>query len=245
MLEVVVDDIIGRDFWRVNFPGQIKVPWKDFIKRFYQAMGRALPQYDEHELPIKPSGSQLAAANVKQKREFAIRNVENFRNMVTMFDKFYNEEDVFLLSLKLLFVFGKDDLVALDHFGAVLGWLGPMDPNLLKKFAHMIQTDWFHGFMSKTESEDRLRHENPGVYLVRFSNNNPNHFVISKVNHDKTMKHMLVKHDPGKGFAFANSTYATFDELLTSCAKKFHLQTPCTNSIFKTMVTAESAYSLV
>lgn len=245
MLEIACEDPAGREFWRANFPGQIKATWKDFVTRFYKTLNRPLRPFEEHELPVRPTEQQLQSATPKQRKDYATRNVENFRAMVTFFgNNFYDKEDVFLTCLKMLFAPTKgDDFVHLDHFGAVLGWLGPTEPKLLDRFASMIESDWFHGFMSKLEAEDRLRNEKPGTFLVRFSNNSPNNFVISKLSSDKTFKHMLVRHDPGKGFLFNETKYVTFEELLVDCKKKFNLLRASTNSIFKAMLQPESAYT--
>jgi len=95
-------------------------------------------------------------------------------------DSFYTKDDVLQCALKLLFVRLNDDQVHLEHFGEVLGWLGPLDDSFVDRFSEMIEKDWFHGIMSKGQAEEVLPKDKSGVYLVRFSNNNPNHFCYFK-----------------------------------------------------------------
>jgi serine/threonine protein kinase len=249
ILTLGCEDAQGRLFWKFNFNGQIKVPWKDFLPKFYRSLGRTLWTSDDPELPVKPTAAHLLNATTQQKREYAIRSLENFRAMVTEFgSSFYTPEDVLLASLKLLFIPNrKEEYVMLDHFGAVLGWIGPFESELIDRYAKMIRSDWFHGFMSKLEAEERLRNEKSGTFLVRFSNNNPKNFVISKVSVEKgkpKVSHLLVKHTPGKGFSFDDTHFTAFEVLLAKCSKKFHLSKPCANSIFKSMVEPESGYTL-
>jgi hypothetical protein len=235
----------GRNFWNKNCNGMIQVRWNDFIKRFLKNFGQSYPTLspDDVELPANPSDEQISEVSEESKKEYARRSVNNFRNIYTMYgENLCDERDYKQLCLKLLFLNGQDEDVHLDFFGKVLGWLGPFGPEMLDRYYKMVKSPWFHGNLSKTEAEERLKNNSEGTFLVRFSTSNDNNFVISKIGAEKSLKHMLVLYKPGEGYVFNKKTFATFEELLKDSEKTFHLKTPCDGSIFTIMKTPINPY---
>jgi len=244
MIVVAIEnDANARMFWRFNFLGKLHVGWKDFNKKLLETLGQRALTPEDHELPVTPSDTQISKATANQRREFARRSFQNYRNIVTMYgEKELEKNDFYMVCTKILFT-KSDDQVDLENFGHVIGLLGPFDGQLLARYYRMVESEWFHGNMSKTEAEDRLRNQPPGTYLVRFSANNPNNYVISKVSADKSLKHMLVLHKPGEGFIFNKKAFPTFEELLKDTDKSLNLKGPCSNSIFQVMKTPFNPYS--
>jgi len=265
MIHIACPENTGRTFWRNNFPGQLHVPWREFGRAFFKAVNIAtmsgLLQKLEHELPARPTDKDLLRASISQKREFALRSVDNFRVVVTAFHNsdlsaIRKSDVIFLVCLKHLFVSGGSgggiaDEVTLEHFGAMMGWLAPLDSSITSRLSNMFESRWFHGFLSKNDAESRLRGGEVGSYLVRFSNSNPDNYVISKVvagnlagnSAGNSIKHTLIPYNPSQGFSFQGKNYPTFQNLLDDCSDSCQLFRPNSCSIFRTMLTPESAYS--
>jgi len=75
--------------------------------------------------------------------------------------------------LKALILTEKDDhtgVVSLENFGYLLDWFGPCDSGMLQRVLNAMKEDWFHGDISREESESKLSDfERKGTYLVRLS----------------------------------------------------------------------------
>jgi len=239
-------------FWKLNFSGQISINWHSFLGKLFQAFGKTTVVHDEQQkLPGVPSDDQISKASEKGKREYARRGPSQYQKIVEMyadqkgFVTFLKEEDYYEVCLKILFTHNKEEnVIQMDKFGDVIGWLGPFEPAMLDRFRALIQGEYFHGFLSKTEAEDRLRSRPKGTYLVRFSANNPKHFVISKKGKDDKLTNLLVQHKADGSFAFNNLIFKSFDELLSQSAKTFSLSKPCSNglSIFKSIKLPPNPY---
>jgi hypothetical protein len=248
MLMLTCDDENARTFWGTHFPGAIHAAWKEFFPKLFKQFGREVITSNEAELSAKPSDEQISNASNSQKREYARRNQDNYRKIVEMYYDtktnsvpFMKDEDFFQVAARMLFLSKEDDLVHLDHFGQVVGWLGPFDQKILIRYEELIREGWFHGFLSKAEAEERLKPRSDGTYLVRFSANNPNNYVISKKG-SEGVKHMLVLHKPSEGFLFNKNTYPTFRALLDDSQKPFRLKIACDGSIFHVIRTPPSPY---
>jgi len=255
ILEVGIQgDPHARNFWGRFFPGRISATWREFVVRLYTELGRTLPTSPTAaqggELPVSPSDPQLDRASVEQKREFARRSLINFRRVVTLTgDKdFGTQEDFFYLALRLLLLptpHSNDEIesVTLEHFGTALGWLGPFEPAFLTRYEHLTQCTWFHGSVTKSEAEDRLRNCKPGTFLVRFTTTNNNSFVISKIGRDASIKHMLIEHDSLRGtFSFNKKTYPTLEQLIKDASGEFNLLHEGYGSVFQLIRQPVSGY---
>jgi len=240
-LDVQIKDSAPKSFWKSNFSPKIKVPWNSFLSPFCREVGYALPVFDEHELPLSPSDVELQKASTAQKREFARRGIDHYRRITSTFPNVCNEADFLLTCLKWLFVHQGEEEVHLEQFVQVLGWLAPLDKTFVSRFSAMVTSKWFHGGLSMTEAQERLRGEKAGTYLVRFSNNHPRHYVITKIGH-KDFQNLLVLHLPSVGLNFNNKTYPTFDHLFNDCKKTHSLKRPCKRSMFEMMATPYTPY---
>jgi len=226
------------------------------VGRLYTELGRTLPvsptAAQGGELPVSPSDAQIDRANLDQQREFARRSDKNFRRVVTLTGDvhFGTQDDVFYLALKLLLVPNlhsneDNEFVTIEHFGTALGWFGPFEPAFLTRYQNLTQTKWFHGSVTKSEAEDRLRNSKPGTFLVRLTTSNKNSLVISKIGRDQTIKHMLIDHDPISGaFNFNKKSYPSLEQLIKDASGEFNLLHESPGSIFKIIHEIQPGYNM-
>jgi len=235
-------------FWKFNFGGKQFVPSSELIKKMYLSINKDIvyPGEEASPLPSVATDVQLSKASSTQRREYARRNPNNFKAMVTMFGPTLVEDiDFQTVSLKLLLNNSTADEIDIETFGHFVGLLGPFDKNLIERVSALIKTNWFHGNLSKTEAEGRLRNENPGTYLVRFSANNPGCYVISKVATDRSPKHILIAHNKDGSFSTKTKdpkNYPSFEALLKGEGKTNNLLSECPNSVFKNLFVAVNPY---
>jgi len=250
ILSIGIEDENARMFWKFNFGGKFSVPVNELLRKLYSAVDSSLPYPAEEQnpLPSNPSDKQISSATLPQRREFARRYEKNFRDILTKFGNEAIEDiDYSIISFKLLLNKSESAEVDVESFGYFTSLLGPFDKKLVERVNKLIRTDWFHGDLSKTEAESRLRNERIGTYLVRFSANNPGCYVISRVSSDKSPKHVLIVHNKDGSFSLKGAkdqkTYATFDELLKAEGKANNLLYSCPCSIFKTLLEAFVPYN--
>jgi len=250
ILSVGIEDDNARQFWKFNFPGKYVVPSTELIKKMYQSIDRESPFPADETQPLiaNASDQQISNANPAQRREFARRNYENFRKVVTMFGtQLMQDIDYQVISIKLLLNNSSSDDVDVEKFGQFIGLLGPFDKKLLDRVASITKTNWFHGILTKAEAESRLSNEKPGTFLVRFSANNPGCYVISKVATDRSPKHILIAHNKDGSFSTKvkdAKTYPTFEDLLKAEGKANNLLTCSPNSVFQTLCRALEPYQV-
>eukprot|EP01113_Clastostelium_recurvatum_P017561 TRINITY_DN2065_c0_g1_i2.p1 TRINITY_DN2065_c0_g1~~TRINITY_DN2065_c0_g1_i2.p1 ORF type:complete len:611 (+),score=151.57 TRINITY_DN2065_c0_g1_i2:48-1880(+) len=96
-----------------------------------------------------------------------------------------------------------EDTVAMERLELLLKWFGnflqpPHGMHVLREMAEVQRKAWFHGDISKDESERRLRARPDNTFLVRLSLNDPANtpFTISKVRGGKPT-HKRVTHLTG------------------------------------------------
>jgi len=69
-----------------------------------------------------------------------------------------------------------------DKFSEFLKAFGPMKSNIsdcIKNMKLILREKWFHGFLSKTESEQLLQNQESGTFLIRFSKSKVGSFAIA------------------------------------------------------------------
>eukprot|EP01101_Sappina_pedata_P002148 TRINITY_DN12408_c0_g1_i1.p1 TRINITY_DN12408_c0_g1~~TRINITY_DN12408_c0_g1_i1.p1 ORF type:complete len:518 (-),score=154.87 TRINITY_DN12408_c0_g1_i1:33-1382(-) len=242
MLKIGIEDKKAREFWRENFNGQLRVPWNEFVDRLFLAMHRVILLHQDCELSSHPTDQQISEASPLQRREFARRTADNYRKIYTMYE---NEEltdlDYMAVCLRILFVNQGSSEVDMEFFGHMIDLVGPFERNFLDRFMNMVNSKWFHGTLSKADSEKLLRKMPDGTYLIRFSTNSPKHYVISKAEAG-SVKHILVPYRAGEGFIEKGRVFPTFDDLLKEKAGPLNLKEPFEASIFRDMTTKDNPY---
>jgi len=111
----------------------------------------------------------------------------------------YPEFDDKYKCLKAIISSEKDDHsanVTVERFGLFLDWFGPMDNQILNRLLNAMKEDWFHGDVSREESESKLSDfERKGTFMIRLSTNLPqkNPFTLSMVNKNGDLIHLRIK----------------------------------------------------
>jgi len=251
MLDLSVKDPVAKAFWKKQFPGHIKGNWKVFINSMFKEFNRQPPFMPIGiELPNRVSDKDLILASPAQKKEYATRGFDQYRSVFSLNESScIDDNDFFLTSLKLLFVpnhYSND--VKLEDFGNLMGLVGPFGPEMFDRLKDLINQQWFHGNITSAEAEGMLRNMQPGTFLVRFSANSPDNFVITSVSRAPdakrpTVNHRKVLHTPGEGFTFQNRLFSDFSVLLKEFEKKANLLEPCPDSIFQQLKTAINPYT--
>lgn len=218
IIELAIEDPIGRDFWKAYFLGKHSVPWGDFLNHFARAM-------------------QVVNTNVPMTDILAVR-----RDLIEG-----TSIELDIKCLKAVLVeetkkspdSGEEAMVNVENFGSILHFFGPLKVNphngleILSEIRVLLSQPWFHGFISAPESENLLLDKQGGTYLVRFSSTSPGCYTISKVSQgDRTIKHQKIHHRPGSGYEINGRVYKSLPELVREEGEELNLVTCCANSKF-------------
>lgn len=148
-------------------------------------------------------------------------------------------------------------VVSLEKFGNLLNWFGPMDPSnkkesVLDRIRDMVSNPWFHGDISRGESEKRLSRAKKGTYLVRASVTEPSQpFTISKMSKNGKINHQRIGWNVKTGVYTINITFKTgpqdvtskpgkpLDAFLKNLSKDLYLKEPCPGSKFEYLFVLE------
>jgi len=105
-------------------------------------------------------------------------------------------------------------------FSEFLKGFGPVH-NCLKNVKTVLSSKWFHGFLSRSETELLLRDQAPGTFLIRFSSSAPGSFALAFVqDNKKSFFHILVNSVMPLGFQVQEQdssnarTFPTLHELV-------------------------------
>lgn len=265
-IEKVIDDPVGRNFWVTNIKQKQTVPWEEFAALLYKALNLPLPKDPlTAVLPATASNAELQAAGMNQLRQYAKlgdaqaakaaaeikrRELGNFTAAYRTFgdtDADEMADDVRqMYCLKAILADNDEEIVTAEEFGRLLCWVGPLElPNIangfLDRIVDLLSEPWFHGAIQTTHTENTLRLQAPGTFLVRFSNSQKGCYCISKVSKDKVIKHIVIPYQVGKGFQLEKTWYTNLADLLTSNKEKYFLQTPCPGSKYSWMFESDVA----
>jgi len=89
----------------------------------------------------------------------------------------------------------KDEVISLERFSLFSKWFHPISqPNILLRISEIMKYDWFHGDLSREDSQTILKTKKKGCFLVRLSTTEPEHapFVISKAGSKSEVQHQRI-----------------------------------------------------
>jgi len=210
MIDVAIEDPLGRQFWRENFFTKDPVPWNDFLNAFSKLL-RLLPQ------------------NANMPLSYVLSHAREIIKDTTV------EIDIKCLKAILADEQGNNDesIVSLEKFGNILRWFGPLNNTILQRIRVLMTEPWFHGDIITSESETRLLGKPEGTFLVRFSTSTPGCYTISKVSlHDATIKHQKIQRLANYNLEINGHVYKTLQELVRSESIPLNLHIACAGSRF-------------
>eukprot|EP01121_Diplochlamys_sp_Union-15-3_P015711 TRINITY_DN5240_c0_g1_i2.p1 TRINITY_DN5240_c0_g1~~TRINITY_DN5240_c0_g1_i2.p1 ORF type:complete len:332 (-),score=55.29 TRINITY_DN5240_c0_g1_i2:32-1027(-) len=142
----------------------------------------------------------------------------------------------------------EDEFTSLEKFGLFLKWFGPMiEPKakgcpIIDRMLATANNRWFHGDISKQESESRLATQKKGTFLVRLSTTEPERtpFTITKVNKKGAINHQRVYsnakgyyvHIQNKGTSKKYEEPGSISALIKKVSNPLFLKTDCPGSKF-------------
>eukprot|EP01114_Cavostelium_apophysatum_P017825 TRINITY_DN5379_c0_g1_i6.p1 TRINITY_DN5379_c0_g1~~TRINITY_DN5379_c0_g1_i6.p1 ORF type:complete len:1028 (-),score=216.85 TRINITY_DN5379_c0_g1_i6:67-3150(-) len=91
--------------------------------------------------------------------------------------------------------------VSMYKFSDFLNGFGPLRW-CVSKVQAVLNSEWFHGFLSSQEAERFLDRQQPGTFLIRFSKSKAGSFAIAYVDptHRNSVTHTLITACPPSGF---------------------------------------------
>eukprot|EP01103_Thecamoeba_quadrilineata_P015349 TRINITY_DN4823_c0_g1_i1.p1 TRINITY_DN4823_c0_g1~~TRINITY_DN4823_c0_g1_i1.p1 ORF type:complete len:545 (+),score=65.65 TRINITY_DN4823_c0_g1_i1:29-1663(+) len=126
-----------------------------------------------------------------------------------------------------------EQMVSRNKFWHILEGFGPIIPEILYRYQtssspntnaytiseilRIMTSPWFHGYVVPTETEQRLRRQEVGTFLIRFSVKSPGDYTLSlrlADNSPETVGHWLIRKLPGKKYRISGDK-PIFDSLET------------------------------
>jgi len=240
LINTHVSDPDGANLWRHNFLHEDQTEFHKFIAVLFNHFALPVPRLDEGE-SLNNLGAS-ASSDMSGVSGYVSGYVSGGATKLTDELRVYHA-----LHIMLAYDNRQDrDIVTLEQWGRFLGWFGPLnDGALFHRVLELCSCDWFHGQMESKIAENLLRILPLGYFLVRFSNNRPNCFCISKVaereNKSKYVHHIVVQHIPGAGFKLGNTRmYASMQELIQKNAAEWSLQSAAPHSRFRWLFSKET-----
>eukprot|EP01127_Copromyxa_protea_P012399 TRINITY_DN3235_c0_g1_i2.p1 TRINITY_DN3235_c0_g1~~TRINITY_DN3235_c0_g1_i2.p1 ORF type:complete len:406 (+),score=39.10 TRINITY_DN3235_c0_g1_i2:416-1633(+) len=187
IVDVGMEDTLGRQFWKVNFKGRSEIPWREFAWAFDNFLD--LPSDTDLSLEDKKrinlNITCLRAILVTQGAETPIVKLEKFGHLLQCFGPI------------------TDPVVT------------PIDRTILDKIREVMEQPWFHGDIDLRTAERRLSDQAPGVFLVRYSSI-PGCFTLSQMSwYDQVVEHHRIIHAPGRPYITADGNqYASLFDLI-------------------------------
>jgi len=136
----------------------------------------------------------------------------------------------------------KGKVVHIEKFGQICSWFGPLRTNadncaMLNRIQNILSEKWFHGDITQDSSEDRLRDQLKGTFLIRFSSA-PGYFTLSHLNKKGQVNHQRITYSDGQ-YTFWEEKYPTLLALLKDQRKKQSLVQPCPGSSYRKLFPRE------
>jgi len=179
------------------------------------------------------------------------------------FDFHFDERDEQYKCLKrVLCPDSQEETVTLDRFGNFLKWFGPCKSkagSILARLSNLLKYKWFHGDLTRENSETRLNEFGKGTFLVRLSSTEPIErapFTISKVHKTGEINHQRVyaKTEDGLGYfthvKYKNGTKKVeadggIENLLLKVLKDLSLRKECPGWPYSNLfTTVDSSYNI-
>jgi len=136
----------------------------------------------------------------------------------------------------------KDRKVTILHFGRMLRWFGPLEPNpkssrhdIIHRMRSTLELKYFHGDISSDEAKRRLRGLPNGTFLIRFSGE-AGYFVLSRMVGGQ-FKEGRVEFNT-KGFTIDKKNYfPTLSKFVTKLRDNLGVQQICVGSKYGELFT--------
>jgi serine/threonine protein kinase len=261
IVESAIQDDVGRMMWKTHFLNLDFAPWEAFVIAFYSTLKLPLEvPTDEalidEQLPPEPTDPMLHHASLNRLEDYARLSPASYARCVEEVKRRQQHSFFHLLKKLLVEKHHDQEVISMERFGGILlGLFGPLSLQqplqLFERMAAVLPRPWFYGDLDKDAAFDLLSTKPAGTFLVRFSTN-PEHtgFVISLVDHRKTVVHIRVKYQVGSPQPYSlastgehsNESYASLEELIIR--NRNFMRDPCKNqSSPYTMFFVSSAFS--
>jgi len=206
VVDVSINDPVGRQFWKDNFIDLSEVEWTDFAWKIFQKVG--VPDDDT----LTP-----------EQRTQSIQNARCLKAMLVTQTKSKTENKEVV------------DIEKFGEFLEWWGPLGdpettPWNENVLDHVRQTLQNVWFHGDIPQKRCEALLMTQPAGTFLIRYSST-VGWFCLSQISKDGKIKHQRIKHSPGTGYVFNDTDYPSIHELVASNG----LEQPCPGSFYQSL----------
>lgn len=271
-VDTTIADAAGRYLWKKHFTYKEEVSWHAFATALYAILDKTPPASLTTALTVdateddlrhvsagqledysKLSPSCAALANAEKQRRALTANQGPLGYMMQSADVILDNDTRTLLALKSVVADNEAETVTMKAFGRLLGWFGPLEVphqegGFLDRIEAVLQEPWFHGNVNARNTENLLRVQAPGTFLIRFSSSHKNSFCISKVSANKVIKHIVVPFVATKGFKIDNQFFPTLPAMVDAKADSFFLKYSCPGSkytwLFETDVAGIGGYGV-
>eukprot|EP01117_Protostelium_nocturnum_P008583 TRINITY_DN3082_c0_g1_i1.p1 TRINITY_DN3082_c0_g1~~TRINITY_DN3082_c0_g1_i1.p1 ORF type:complete len:376 (+),score=93.90 TRINITY_DN3082_c0_g1_i1:158-1129(+) len=177
----------GRHFWKMVFPGKWEISWPVFYK--------AISQYCRWHNPNTPNS---ASSFPQSSHRVTVEDVEVRADCLKA----------------MLRADGAKDVVTIENFGQMLDWFGPLENNLIVRVTHLLQQEYFWGFLSTTDA-DKILDKKYGTYLVRFSNSERGVYTLSVITKDLKIANLRILYNVSTGkFVLGPKEYESLQAII-------------------------------
>eukprot|EP01099_Mayorella_cantabrigiensis_P004755 TRINITY_DN362_c0_g1_i1.p1 TRINITY_DN362_c0_g1~~TRINITY_DN362_c0_g1_i1.p1 ORF type:complete len:531 (-),score=125.59 TRINITY_DN362_c0_g1_i1:95-1606(-) len=99
-------------------------------------------------------------------------------------------------------------VVTLENFGHFCSWFSPIERSkaTTDRIEGIVRNNWFHGSITKEDSETLLSSQPEGTFLIRLSSTSPGSFTISKKLEGRVI-HQRIEYKPGFGFTLKGTKH--------------------------------------
>lgn len=231
LLDAVVDDAVGADFWRKYFGRtelRTSVPWREFAYTLLHAVNDGvgdLALLSESSDAAGAASESDASSRVPMPLADAVGDAALDAAAVQL--AFF---EPLLATRETQKAKGDAIVVTMHRFCTNIKWFGRFfeaGAHSIIEMVKVLQTKpWFHGDVTKEDSEARLSCRMDGTFLVRLSATTPGcPYTISMINN----QHRRILHEgPGKPYFVKGSShaYTSLVELIETC-RELSLVVPC------------------